>query len=154
EMQVLLIALVGLGGLLFGLSSIVGRKHPSRRRPLFHALAALALLAAAGGAFTLGLPIYTWAALAGLGGLGILFWAAGSPVVSWMVLLLWRVGRSPRWQGCLVLFCAPAVALWWVHLLDQQTTPDTAGFAEIAEFLIPPNLREVTEVTVYTDRGR
>jgi hypothetical protein len=154
EMQVLLIALVGIGGFLFGLLSILRRKQPAKRSPLVNALTALVLLAAAGGAFAFGLPVATWAALAGLGTLELLFWAIGSPGVGWVVLLLWGLGRNPRLQGTLVLLCAPAVALWWVHLLDQQTTPADADFSEIAAFLAVPPLQEAPEVKAYTDRGR
>jgi hypothetical protein len=154
EMQVLLIALVGIGGFLFGLLGILGRKQPTKRRPLVNALAALALLAAAGGAFALGLSVYTWAALAGLGALAVLFWAVGSAGLGSVVLLFGRLGRDPRIQGTLVLLCAPAVALWWVHLLDQQAAAESPAFSEIAQFLIAPSLQEATEVKAYTDRGR
>src|SRR5207253_2007163 len=141
-------------GFLFGLLSIFERKQPNKRWPLVNAFAALALLAAAGGAFAFGLPVSTWAALAGLGALALLFGAVGSAALGWIVLLLWRLDRDRRVQGTLVLLCAPAVALWWVHLLDQQTAPDGPAFAEIAEFLIVPSLQEATEVKAYTDRGR
>jgi hypothetical protein len=154
ETHLLLIAIVGLGGSLFGLLGILGRSRPNHPWPAIHALLGLILLSGSGGTAAVGLPGSIWVPLAALGILALLFWAICSPRVARMVSALWRLGSNRRLQAAVVLLCSLAIALWWVRLLEVQASPELGDFSEIADSLTMPSLQPATEVQAYTDRGR
>jgi hypothetical protein len=154
DTQLLLIALVGVGGSILGLLCILGSGRSGSWWLWVNAVVGLVLLSAAVRLATMGMPLSYWATLAGLGTLALFFWGISSPTLGWALAKLLRLVRDRRFQGALVLLCCAGVALWWVDGLGTTTASENLDLASFAESVTTLSFLEATEARAFTDRGR